>query len=42
MSFGILLRAPQSSSQADSPLIVSFDSDGKEKLPLKGVTLKIQ
>ena len=37
----LLLRDPQSSSKVDSPLIVSFDSDGKEKLPLKGVTLKI-
>lgn len=37
----LLFRAPKDSTSVDSPLIVSLDSDGKERLPLKGVTLKI-
>lgn len=38
----LLLRVPKSSTSVDSPLIVSLDSDGKEKLLLKGVTLKLE
>ncbi len=37
----LLFRASKGSASSDSPLIVSLDPDGKEKLPLKGVTLKI-